>query len=65
MDQASCEDLPFLVGRVVLKRENSGWVFGGEEEKRDSISADSRSIHTPRKIGEWLCYYNLEIELSD
>lgn len=50
MDQASCEDLPFLVGRVVLKRESLGQTFGGEEEKRDSISADSRSIHTPRKL---------------
>lgn len=64
MDQVSCEDSLFLVGRVVLKRQESRQVTrGGEKITRIQQTAD-QYILDEKKNGEWLLGDGLKTELG-
>lgn len=66
MDQVLCEDLPFLVGRVVLKREGARRITGdGEKDTRiQQTAADQYTLHKKRVNGS-LATALIELDLGD
>lgn len=65
MVQVSCEDLPFLVGQVVLRWEGSRQTTGdGEKFTRIQQTADQYKLDE-KKNGELLVGDNFGIELGN
>lgn len=66
MVQVSCEDLPFLVGRAVLKRRAQGRSLAAERSLLEFSRKQINSNSMKRKMANgWLLGDDFEIELSN
>lgn len=63
-DQVLCEDLPFLVGRAVLKREGSRRIIGDGEKVTRIQQTANQYILDEKKSGEWLLGNGLKTEVG-
>lgn len=65
MVQVSCEDLPCLVGQVVLRSERSRQIFGDGEKFTRIQQTEDQYILYEKKNGEWLLGDGFEIALGN